>query len=113
MTPDRAEVSCLFGLERDHRKLEPLSCFRGILEQGFHHLRQPRFDSLRAGDYQRAGAAGELGVEQQERQAGEMIAMKMRDQNQVDVVADDTSRFRAGSEEAPQSIRKLQPLPVT
>jgi hypothetical protein len=45
---------------------------------------------LGPGNHQRAGAARELGVEQQKRQSGEMIAMKMRDQNEIDLVARDT-----------------------
>ncbi len=36
---------------------------------------------------QRPRAARELGVEQEERQAGEMIAVEMRDQDDVDVLA--------------------------
>ena len=60
-----------------------------MLEQRFHDLRQPGFDSLGPRDHQRPGAAGELRVEQQERQAGEMIAVEMRDQDEVDVVARD------------------------
>ncbi len=51
---------------------------------------QPRLYPFRPGDHQRPGAARELRVEQQKRQAGEMIAVKMRDQNEVDIVARDT-----------------------
>ena len=60
-----------------------------MLEQRFHQLRQPGLDALRSGDHQRPGPPRELRIEQQERQAAEMIAVKMRDQDQVDVVAPD------------------------
>src|ERR1700730_7695226 len=60
-----------------------------MFEQRFHHLRQPRLDSRRPGDDKRTGPARELCVEQKERQAAEMIAMEMRDQNKVDIVARD------------------------
>ncbi len=60
-----------------------------MLEQRFHHLRQPHLDAFGSGDHQRPAPAGELRVEQQERQAGEMIAVEMRDQDQVDFVARD------------------------
>ena len=60
-----------------------------MLEQRFHHLRQPHLDPFRPGDDQRPAAARELRVEQQERQSGEMIAVEMRDQDQIDIVARD------------------------
>ena len=50
---------------------------------------EPRLDSFGPGDDERTGAARELRVEQEEGQAGEMIAVKMGDQDQVDVVARD------------------------
>ena len=85
----RAERPRLLRLEHDNRQIEALPCFGGILEQRFHHLRQPRLDSFRPRDNKRTGPAGELGVEQQKRQPAEMIAVKMRDQNKVDSVARD------------------------
>ena len=60
----RAECLRLPRLERNDRKIEPLLCFRRMLEQRFHDLRQPGFDSLGSGDDKRTGPAGELRVEQ-------------------------------------------------
>ena len=57
-----------------------------MLEQRFHQLREPRLDALRACDDQRAGASHELGVEQEERQPAKMVAVEMRDQDEVDFV---------------------------
>jgi hypothetical protein len=53
-------------------------------------LAEPRLDSLRSGDHQRPGPAGKLRVEQEKRQAAEMIAVKMCDQDEVDIVARNT-----------------------
>src|SRR5581483_4714894 len=52
-------------------------------------LREPHLDSLRARDDERASAARELGIKQEERQTGKVIAMKMGDEDQLDVIADD------------------------
>src|SRR5687768_16687027 len=61
-----------------------------MLEHCFHQWRQPGLDSVRTGDDERTGAAGELRIEQEERQSAKMVAVEMRDQYQVDAVADDT-----------------------
>jgi hypothetical protein len=58
-----------------------------MLEQRFHHLREPRLDAGRACNDEGLGPARELGIEQEEGQAGEMIAVEMRNQDQLDVVA--------------------------
>src|SRR5579859_1770578 len=58
-----------------------------MLEQRFYHLRQPRLYGLRSGDDQRPGPPRKLRIEQEERQAREMVAVEMRDQDQVDLVA--------------------------
>src|SRR3981189_1718231 len=60
-----------------------------MLEQRFHDLRQQRLDSFGASDNKRTRPAGELGIEQQKRQAPEMIAVEMRDQDEVDSIASD------------------------
>src|SRR6185437_3519776 len=49
-----------------------------------------RLDALRPRDDKRTAAARELGIEQEEGQAGEMIAVKVGDEDQLDVVAHDT-----------------------
>ena len=53
----RAERAGFFGLERDDGEIEALFRFGGMLEQRFHHLREPRFDSLWTCDHKRAGPA--------------------------------------------------------
>ena len=50
---------------------------------------QPALDALRTSDDQRPAAPRELRVEQEERQAAEMIAMKVSDQDEVDTFARD------------------------
>src|SRR6266566_8242149 len=60
-----------------------------MLEQRFHHLRQPRLDAGRSGDDKRTGAPRELRVEQQKRQSAEMVTVEMRDQDEVDILARD------------------------
>jgi hypothetical protein len=83
-----------------------------MFEHRFHHLRQPHLDSFGAGDHQRSRPAGELRVEQEKRQTAEMIAVKMRNQDEIDVSREIFWRLKAGSDEAPQSIRKLTRSPV-
>src|ERR1700678_804614 len=60
-----------------------------MLEQCFHYLREPHLDAFGSGDDQRPAASRELGIEQEERQSGKMIAVKMRDQDEIDIVARD------------------------
>src|SRR5260370_5118899 len=60
-----------------------------MLEQGFHLLSQPRLDSFGASNNERTRPMGELRIEQQKRQACEMIAVEMRDQDEVDRIARD------------------------
>jgi hypothetical protein len=86
---DGAERAALLRLEGNDRKIELLFRFRRMLEQRFHHLGEPRFDTFRACNYQRTGPPRELRIEQKEWQAGEMIAVERRDQDQLDIVAND------------------------
>src|SRR6478735_7803512 len=67
-----------------------------MLEQRLHQIGELRLDTCRPGDDERPGAARELRVQQQERQAAKMVAMEMRDQDQVDVVAHDAEAFQRG-----------------
>src|SRR5262249_41296266 len=53
-----------------------------------------RLDALRPRDDQRPGAAGELCVKQQERQTGEMIAVEMRDQGEIDWLSRNAEGFQ-------------------
>jgi hypothetical protein len=67
-----------------------------VLEQRFHHLGQSGFDPLGARNHERPCAAGELRIEQQERQAGEMVAVEMGDQDQVDCVSVNAEALQRG-----------------
>ena len=60
-----------------------------MLEQGFHHLRQPRLDSFGSRDNQRTRPTRELRIEQQKRQTRKVIAVEMRDQDEVDRIGRD------------------------
>src|SRR5512144_509321 len=65
-----------------------------MLEQRFHQVGELGLDALRACDDERPGTACELRVQQQERQAAKMVAVKMRDQDQVDGVARDAETLK-------------------
>jgi hypothetical protein len=54
---------------------------------------------------------GKLRIKQQERHAAEMVAVEMRDEYEVEGLTPCPSS--AGSDDAPQSIRKLTRSPVT
>ncbi|GCC48661.1 hypothetical protein chiPu_0032789, partial [Chiloscyllium punctatum] len=84
-----AEAAPFPWRERDDGQVEALPGFGGMLEHHLHHFGQFRLDALRPRDHQRPGAAGELRIEQEERQSGKMVAVEMRDQDQVDRVAVD------------------------
>jgi hypothetical protein len=60
-----------------------------VLEQRLHHLFEARLDALRTSDRQRPRPPRELRVEQEEGQAGEMIAVEMGDEDEIDLVAID------------------------
>jgi hypothetical protein len=60
----------------------------GAGEAAFHHVGKACFQSGRPDDGQRPRALGDvIGLEQEKRQPGNVIGMKMRDENDVDVVA--------------------------
>jgi hypothetical protein len=65
-----------------------------VLEHHLHRLRQFCLDSLWPGNHQRARAACELGIEQEERQAGEMIAVEVGYQDEIDIVARDAAALQ-------------------
>ena len=58
-----------------------------MLEQRFHQILQPHLNSQRPGDDERPGPPRELRVEQEERQSAKMVAVEVRDQDEIDGVA--------------------------
>jgi hypothetical protein len=82
-----------------------------VLEQRLHHLRQSQFDPLRAGDDQRSRSLGELRIEQEERQPCKVVALEMRDQDQVDIVAIDLEPVQGRQRGGPAIDQEIDLLP--
>ena len=65
-----------------------------MLEQRFHQIGELGLDTLWPGNDERPGAPRELRIQQQERQAAKMVAVEMRDQDQIDIVARNAKAFQ-------------------
>src|SRR5215471_6415803 len=79
----------------DRVDAEAAGCRGRAREQALHGVGQAAGDARRAGHGERCGAAGELAVEDEERQAAEVIAVQVRNEDGGDLARVESEAFQS------------------